>query len=139
MSFYGTIYYQITNAFASFFVNNSGKAKATENDFLLADDSSSNLEIAADGRDGFITLDTGNRWIRMKGDAAANTCTFYHSAPDTVKDHWTTFKTFVPVDKNTYDEANEETGTIDLSKNVYLRSRQLSYDKAGHISDNQIK
>lgn len=73
----------------------------------------------------------------MKGDAAKNTCTFYHSAPDTVKDHWTTFETFVPVDDGKYDKEKDK--KIDLSKSFCLQSRELSYDKAGHISKNQIK
>ena len=128
MSFYGTVYYQIANAFASFYINNSGKVNNTS--FIDSSEVTNNLEIAADGRDGFVTFDSGNRWIGLVGDPAANTCTFYHAAADT--NNLTLESSFLLASS---DEVSGKTPiSINLSQDVYLKTKTISYDKAGHIS-----
>jgi hypothetical protein len=78
MSFYGTIYNQISNAFEHIHVRNSGK---NNNDVFIDKEET----IRADGREGEICFDTGNRWITLEGDATENFCKIYHAEPDTLE------------------------------------------------------
>ena len=129
MSFYGTVYYQISNAFASFFIKNTG---LNNKEFLT--EVSNSLEIPADGRDGQLTFDAGNRWIQMEGDTVNNYCKIYHAAPD--ESDLITQKSFLLVSEES--ELSELLGKditdINLSNDTYLKTKILEYDKAGHIS-----
>ena len=127
MSFYGTTYNQISDAFASFYVSNSGK---NNNNFLNSEDLTSNLRIRADGRDGEIYLDSGNKWIQMRGNFTDNYCKIYHGPADSEN---LTIKNMIKL--STIDEIEEEPIIIDLSEDVFLKTRILKYDKTGHISN----
>ena len=121
MSFYGTIYKQISNAFDRFFVKNSGKNKK---EFL--DSPKNSVEIKADGREGYLDFDSGNRWIQMEGDYTNNFCKIYHAQADA-----TNLNTY-----NTVTKVNSATEPIDVSldEDTYLEIKGVKYDKAGHVS-----
>ena len=90
MSFYGSIYYQIVDAFYKILVNNAGLEKIgfpKEKEVTLDD-----IVYRAPGRQGTIHLNTGNRWITFTKntvDENGQTITdsespyiIWHSAPD---------------------------------------------------------
>ena len=124
MSFYGTIYNQISNAFDTFYVQNTGKDKK---DFLSTTTNSMNIK--ADGREGELKLDTGNKWIQLQGNSTNNFCKIYHSQPDT-----SGLTSFVVAQTSNSTEAKNVL-TIDLSEDTYLKISGLNYDKAGHVSN----
>lgn len=131
MSFYGTIYHQISDAFSEFFIKNSG---VNNNDFLSNTTSSMNIE--ADGRAGKLSIDSGNAWIQLEGSAGTqdspedNICKIYHSKPDT--NNLTTNKVF---EEASSVPSEKELIEVDLSTNKYLKINNIKYDKAGHISE----
>lgn len=125
MSFYGTIYNQISNAFERIRIKNSGK-----NTISFLNNDPTDLEIKADGREGFIEIDSGNRWIELKGDAVDNSCKIYHSQAD--GNNTTTHLVVEKVNK-----LPSEVVPIDvkLDTNVYIKVNNIKYDEAGHISN----
>ena len=124
MSFYGTIYNQISNAFDTFYVQNTGKDKK---DFLSTTTNSMNIK--ADGREGELKLDTGNKWIQLQGNATDNFCKIYHSIPDS-----SDTTTNLILEKITDLPSGVEPMEVDLKNNVYFKINNVEYDKAGHIS-----
>ena len=79
MSFYGNVFYELTNSFMSFFVHNNGYDKL---DFItIAEDSP--VEITAIGLGGKFHLNSGNRWINLEGKPLEQSCAIYHGMPDT--------------------------------------------------------
>lgn len=132
MSFYGTIYHQISDAFSEFFIKNSGVNK--NNDFLSNITSSMNIE--ADGRAGKLSIDSGNAWIQLEGSAGAqdspedNICKIYHSKPNI--NNLTINKIF---EETSSVPSEKELIEVDLSVDKYLKINNIKYDNAGHISD----
>ena len=124
MSFYGGIFNQISNAFERIGIKNSGK-----NTISFLNNDPTDLEIKADGREGFIEIDSGNRWIELKGDAVDNSCKIYHSQAD--GNNTTTHLVMEKV-----NELPSEVVPIDvkLDTDVYIKINNVKYDEAGHIS-----
>ena len=124
MSFYGGIFNQISNAFERVGIKNSGK-----NTISFLNNDPTDLEIKADGREGFIEIDSGNRWIELKGDVVDNSCKIYHGQAD--GNNTTTHLVMEKV-----DELPSEVVPIDikLDDNVYIKINNVKYDEAGHIS-----
>lgn len=131
MSFYGTIYNQISNAFSEFFVKNSG----VDSTSFLSNPINS-INISADGREGKLSFDSGNAWIQLKGSAGTesspenNFCKIYHSKPN--EKNLTTNTIFVEA---TEIPKGKESITVDLSGDNYLKVNNIDYDEAGHISN----
>lgn len=63
MSFYGNILYELTNAFSSIVVKNSGSLATTFPTYDTTD-----VTVPAVGLGGRFELDTGNKWIGLKGN-----------------------------------------------------------------------
>jgi hypothetical protein len=124
MSFYGGIFNQISNAFERVGIKNSGK-----NTISFLNNDPTDLEIKADGREGFIEIDSGNRWIELKGDVVDNSCKIYHGQAD--GNNTTTHLVMEKV-----NELPSEVIPIDvkLDTNVYIKINNVKYDEAGHIS-----
>lgn len=134
MSFYGSRYYQATDAFAKFLIKNSGLNKT---DFLTETPPSS-VEIEADGRTSELNLDSGNRWIQLKGSDEENKCTIYHEKANFNTD------TFINIinniekpeendDKESIVYPNKET-ILNVEEGVRFSIPLIYYDEAGHIS-----
>lgn len=124
MSFYGGIFNQISNAFERIGIKNSGKTKI---DFLNTE--SIDLEIKADGREGFVEIDSGNRWIELKGDVVDNSCKIYHSQAD--KNNTTTHLVMEKINELPADAVPID---VKLDTDVYIKINNAKYDEAGHIS-----
>lgn len=134
MSFYGSRYYQATDAFAKFLIKNSGLNKT---DFLTETPPSS-VEIEADGRASELNLDSGNRWIQLKGSDEENKCTIYHEKANFNTD------TFINIINNieTPEENDDRESIIYPDKETILNVEEgvrfsiplIYYDEAGHIS-----
>jgi hypothetical protein len=78
MSFYGNVFYELTNSFMSFFIHNNGYDKS---DFItIAEDNP--VEITAIGLGGKFHLNSGNRWINLEGKQLEQSCAIYHGTPD---------------------------------------------------------
>ncbi len=122
MSFYGSIFYQATNAFAQILIKNSGSDKTNEATAVQE----GKVELSADGRSSELTLDTGNRWIQIEADVDSNKCNFYHNRPDQSA---TDFMFLM----NTEDMKVGETTKLDISKGVQFTVPLVYYDEAGHL------
>ena len=125
MSFYGKVYYQLENAFAKFFIRNSGKNK------VEAPGETPDSSIDAIGLNSEFYLDTGNKWIRLKKDSSNNKdkCKFYHallSYDEEKPDEFNSFTSFSKVDDRDNAPQLEPGNTIKI--------QNLKYDKAGHVS-----
>lgn len=124
MSFYGNVLYTVADAFASLFVKNNGKYNTT---FIAPDDEAS-AEIAAAGLGGYFTLNSGNKWIHLKGDPNQHSCLFYHAPADNT-DYSHNFSAMEP---NNYSQPEE--GPFELSPGGIIHSTKVYYDQAGHIT-----
>lgn len=121
MSFYGNVFYELTNAFSSFIIKNSGK---TKKDFITP--SSSPVEVTSVGLGGKFNIDTGNKWLGLKGNFDNKSCHIYHSQIDTT-DQSHSANAFAK-----QDTAVE--GAIELSPGGYIKTVQFYYDDAGHVT-----
>ena len=133
MSFYGTIYNQISNAFEKIFIQNNGidrsSIEVAEEDYNWSKDK----VIKADGREGEFKIDSGNRWILLTGDEVANNCKIYHRKPDDKN-----LSSVVPVGTVNSEEAKEAI-EVSLDKDRYLKFTGVTYDQAGHVSGTTSK
>lgn len=99
MSFYGSIYYQLVDAFHRMLVRNAGLEKVTFPEEENVPIGETEIIYRAPGRQGTVNLQTGNRWITFtkegykKADETGNDkvagvidsekpYTIWHSAPD---------------------------------------------------------
>ena len=136
MSFYGSIYYQATDAIAKIIIKNSG---LNQKNFLTTD-LPDFVQLDADGRSSELRLDSGNRWIRLEGVDEENRCSIYHSEADTETN------TFIPaicpdtieipeVDKNESSIVYPDRETVlNVEEGIRFQMPMIYYDKAGHIS-----
>lgn len=120
MSFYGNILYELTNAFAEILIKNSGRTSAA-----TISPSSSTVELPAVGLGGRFTLDSGNKWINLSGNADSQLCKIYHSGIDSTNTKYSFTSVGNP------ESATEAT---ELSPGDYLSGEQIFYDEAGHIT-----
>lgn len=63
MSFYGSVYYQLIDAFNTIIMKNTGKNSDT---LLTETDASTELSIEAQGRINALMFESGNRWINFE-------------------------------------------------------------------------
>lgn len=139
MSFYGSIYYQATDAIAKVIIKNSG----LNNKGFLTKELPNFVQLDADGRSSELRLDSGNRWIKLEGIDEENRCSFYHAEPDA-----TSNKCIVAMDPDieipeldedgasiTYGPGTENPREIVLNveQGVRFRMPMIYYDDAGHI------
>jgi hypothetical protein len=61
VSFYGSVYYQLIDAFYKVVMRNKGKDSA----LFLESDTLEDVETAAKGRKGVFGFDSGNKWINL--------------------------------------------------------------------------
>lgn len=76
MSFYGSIYYQLVDAFNRMWITNKGKEGVT---FPEEDQLDEKFEYHSPGRQGVIGLNSGNRWISFSREPD-NTFTIWHNS-----------------------------------------------------------
>lgn len=122
MSFYGKVFYQLENAFAKILIKNNGK------DTVTAPDTVSNSTIPAVGLNSEFTLDSGNKWIKLKKGSNDYECEFYHSIPD--YDDLTKNGNFISFTKSTATGKN----ATELAPGDQIKIQNLNFDEAGHIS-----
>lgn len=123
MSFYGNILYELTNAFSSIIVKNSGSLATT---FPTAN--SSEVEVPAIGLGGRFELNAGNKWIGLSGNAENQSCLVFHQPLDSA-DTTYSFKTI--------SNPDNATGAIELAPGDYIAGTQVTYDGAGHVTGAQ--
>lgn len=63
MSFYGSVYYQLIDAFNTIIMKNTGN---NSNELLTETDASTELSIEAKGRTDALVFESGNRWINFE-------------------------------------------------------------------------
>lgn len=125
MSFYGNILYELTNAFSSIIVKNSGSDSAA-----FPTIAENEVEVPAIGLGGRFELNAGNKWIGLKGDMENQSCIIFHRPIDTAD---TTYSF------TTIANPNEAVGAIELSPGDYITGVQVTYDESGHVTgSNQI-
>ena len=76
MSFYGSIYYQLVDAFNRIWITNKGKEEVA---FPEEEKIEEKFEYHSPGRQGVIGLNSGNRWISFTREAD-NTFTIWHNS-----------------------------------------------------------
>lgn len=120
MSFYGNVFYELTNAISTIVIKNSGK---NSNSFIVGSDTP--VSVTAIGLDNKISFDSGNTWIRLAGDDDNQVCTIYHGQPAAAKG---SIKAF---------DVADETGSFnvtELQPGDYFQTSSFSYDSAGHVT-----
>lgn len=86
MSFYGSVYYQLVDAFYKIVFRNKGK----DNTEFVKQDDLIDSENQAIGRKGVFGFSAGNKWINLKTTAEPGTvsegeysiCEIYHGEPE---------------------------------------------------------
>ena len=133
MSFYGSIYYQAAEAFAQFFVKNTG---ITNSNFITPN-ALDELLIEADGRKGRFYFDSGNQWIQLSGDPNTNVGKIWHGRPDPNGKNFISLMNSVDGDNPVI---NDNATILDLTQDIFLATPKVYYDDAGHIIDgNEIE
>lgn len=142
MSFYGSIYYQLIDAFYKVVLRNKGK---NSTDFIDASKLPESFETQAAGRKSVFGFDTGNKWINLNerteinqdANEAYSIYEIYHGAPDQSSENPNHgFK--VLLDNNTLNNRTKE-GVIQLDFNDEFETYETVYDDAGHIAQSERK
>ena len=135
MSFYGSVYYQLLDAFNKIVIQNNGSNKGSVFNTKL--DTVGTVE--AKGRKSTFSLDTGNRWVTFSAEPSAqsagddeNSSTVYkiwHSKPDTNAKNKIGFY---------YEGETDKTGSssddpIILKENDLFYTYNHVIDEAGHV------
>jgi hypothetical protein len=139
VSFYGSVYYQLIDAFYKVVMRNKGKDSAT---FLEAE-TLEDVETAAKGRKGVFGFDSGNKWInlscvqeeRPEAKELYSIYEIYHGAPDETNatpNHG--FKANIDVEQRTGED-----GVIQLDFHDEFETYESVYDEAGHIARTERK
>lgn len=133
MSFYGSVYYQLVDAFYKIVMKNKGKESDT---FLEKDDLVDMEETAAVGRKGVFGFDTGNKWIDLKqvqeerpeAKELYTIYEIYHGKPDELEaEDCFGFKARVG------EERVGEDGVIQLDFHDEFETYETARDAAGHV------
>lgn len=124
MSFYGSVYYQIANAFARIVIEN---ASSTKIDFPK-EDLINEVTLDATSRLGSVQLQAGNRWIQFTTDALNNVCMIWHGAPDA--NATTLAPPIVKIEDPSEPIIN---GATELEAGSVFQVPLLRYDTAGHL------
>ena len=138
MSFYGSVYYQLIDAFYKVIIRNKGK------DAINFIDGDEDREVSAQGRHGVFGFDSGNRWINfgyneeLKPDSKEtyNIYQIYHGRPDpeaALENHG--FKAML----EDVESRTDEEGIIQLEPHDVFETYDSIYDDAGHIAHTERK
>lgn len=138
MSFYGSVYYQLIDAFYKVIIRNKGKNAIN---FIDGDE---DREVSAQGRHGVFGFDSGNRWINfgyneeLKPDSKEtyNIYQIYHGRPDpeaTLANHG--FRAML----EDVESRTDEEGIIQLEPHDVFETYDSIYDDAGHIARSERK
>lgn len=120
MSFYGSVYYQATQAFAKILLKNSGIENIK---FYTGDLENSSIESAS--RNGAFYVDAGNRWIQIVPDTDG--FTIWHNKPREGDD--LVFTQGFRVEENPLVTDS----VVELKSGDYLEVPMFFIDEAGHI------
>lgn len=139
MSFYGSVYYQLVDAFTKIVLGNKGIN--IDNQFGAG---STALEGSqAIGRKGVFGFDTGNRWIVFDENTVRDEetgkdftiCEIYHNKPDT--------KNTKPLNGfKVLSKAEAEANTEPVTQLEYadtFETYETKYDNAGHVASSERK
>ena len=127
MSFYGSIYYELIDAFYKILVHNAGYGDGVS--FPKPENIKNEQALVAIGRQGVIDMDTGNDWIQITADPSKTKYILWHGKANT-----NTTKDLVSFSKITESDIPENTEPIQLIAGDIIASSASSYDMAGHIS-----
>lgn len=127
MSFYGSIYYELIDAFYKILVHNAGYGDGVS--FPKPENIKNEQALVAIGRQGVIDMDTGNDWIQITADPSKTKYILWHGKANT-----NTTKDLVSFSKITESDIPANTEPIQLTAGDIIASSTSSYDMAGHIS-----
>lgn len=127
MSFYGSIYYELIDAFYKILVHNAGYGDGVS--FPKPENIKNEQALVAIGRQGVIDMDTGNDWIQITTDPSKTKYILWHG-----KANSNTTKDLVSFSKIEESDIPENTEPIQLTAGDIIASSTSSYDMAGHIS-----
>ena len=127
MSFYGSVYYQLIDAFYKMIIHNV--ENDSETSFPVENSVTDAITIEAKGRKGFINLDAGNSWIQFT-HPKDGTIQIWHKKPKNSNEEREGL--FYGIERGT--EEPEE--FIELKEGDYLWTSAAYYDKAGHLIHN---
>lgn len=119
MSFYGSVYYQLVDAFNRIVFNNKGPKKTTFPTTALDEETVEN----AQGRTSKIKINTGNRWLAISKDNESD-YSFWHTAPNAEA------KTIISA-AELVDENGKSITTSTLKSKI--KGSTIKYDEAGHV------
>ena len=120
MSFYGNVFYELTNAFATIAIKNSGKSLKS---FI---NPGQDTELPAAGLEGKVSIDTGNKWINLQGSPEELMFKVYHSK----KDENDKSNNVEPIEI----PAAAPDSAVELKPGDYLQINKFFYDDAGHVT-----
>lgn len=128
MSFYGSVYYQLIDAFSNIAFNNSNN----DSDIPTTSDISKDIEdIEAKGRTSALLLKGANKWIQIKSDPDNNTINFYHVKPSQGKNRLQ-FTNYNDNKDALIEDTNDNT-VHQFQAGEYFSAYDISYDETGHI------
>lgn len=87
--------------------------------------SGEDVEVPVIGLNGKMILDSGNKWIQLKGTPSEHICTVYHAQRDELN---------TDNELTTFSKADEQSSFVELSPGDYLQGLKFYYDNAGHIA-----
>lgn len=145
MSFYGSIYYQLLDAFNKIIIQNTGDKNTDFNTKLVNPSGTTEITISpAVGRRSSFALDTGNYWINFskepsnvkdeEGNGAAEQYKIWHSEPnaESAVNKIGIELTDISVDEDG-NPTNKNLKYTQLKENDFFYGYQHKFDAAGHL------
>lgn len=135
MSFYGTVYHQVVDAFHKFFILNKGKDSVDflSNDELKKEDGIENIAEAS-GINSSLSFSSGNNWIRLDvnrdEDKKVTNIDIYHNQPHSTIQTETVSKVY---------DTTETTNVTQLEQGAVFSIPSSKYDTAGHLISGEEK
>ena len=127
MSFYGKVFYELTNAFAQMIIKNNGYGNKS-----VSNPQNNTGSVPAVGLNSLFTIDTGNRWIGISAYPDDSSCVIAHSkADESANNSKSVLQAGVSVPAGT--------AITELQPEQLVKITSLKYDDAGHINGGVVE
>ena len=127
MSFYGKVFYELTNAFAQMIIKNSGY-----NDKSVSNPQNNTVSVPAVGLNSLFTIDTGNRWLGISAYPDDSSCVITHSKADNSANN---SKSVLQAGVSAPTGAT----VTELQPEQLVKITSLKYDDAGHVNGGVVE
>ena len=127
MSFYGSTYYQLIDAFSKIVLRNTGGAAQPKNPV------NGPITIEAKGRSNSLSLTGANKWIVLENPEGGNEIKIYHGEAENPTTGLLGFRA------NNYDPNLQGSDVVQLESGEPIQTSIFQCDATGHIIEGTVK